>query len=256
MSGPAVPRLWICGTAFGTRVLRGGENPWRAPEQLGLFQRELSSLLSLEVVDIDIEPALEAFTETRSPAIDTVDGAAVEMLLARSDLAAFLSRGIETVMGVMGGHPLGLSLPGPGRLASLYLSAAAIDEGVLDDLSLALTVLVRKILRPGVGFLRISEDDPRALEFMAPLTNLAAHYDCTPLLVLRGEAASSAEPHDFDFVYRDTSPAADEGAILPPDYWRAGSEPPRGASLYAEVPADCVPETVLAKLAGLTGPAV
>ncbi len=256
MSGPAVPRLWIDGTAFGTRVLRGGENPWRVPEQLGLFHRELSSLLSLEVVDIDVEPALDTFVATNSLAIDRNDSAALEMLLGRSDLAALLSRGIETVVGVMGGRPLGLSLPGPGRLAGHYLSAAAIDENVIDDLSLALTVLARRILRPGVGLLRVSESDPRALEFMAPLINLAAHYECTSLLVLRGEAASSARPYDFDFVYRETSPTAGEGAVLPPEYWRAGNERPRGASLYVEVPADCVPETVLAKLAGLTDPAV
>ncbi|MCE9650266.1 MAG: hypothetical protein K8R18_11655 [Parvibaculum sp.] len=242
----AVPRLWIDGMEFGVRVLRGGENPWAVPEQVGLYYRELASLLSLDTVDIDIEAAIAGFRGAAPAGL--ADAAALEKLLGDPELEARISKGIEAIMGALGERALALSVPGPGRLARQFLTGA-VDEDALDDLSLAITALVRAVFRPGIAFLRVTEEDPRALEFLSPLTNVAAHYGCTSLLVLLGEAAASDEATAFNIIYREAS--AGDGAVLPEAWWSDGGLPPEAHSLYAKIPPGGTPEDVLARLSDI-----
>lgn len=251
MTRLAVPRLWIDGMDFGMRVLRGGENPWRMPEQVGLFYRELASLLSLDVIDIDVEAAIAGFLETVASPPARDDPASVEKLLCNAELLASISKGIDATLGAVGQRALALSVPGPGRLARNFLNPEEIDEDTLDDLSLALTALVRAVFRSGIGFIRVTEDDPRALEFLSPLTNVARHYECTSLLVLLGDAAASGEAEDFNFIYREAN--AVNGTVLPALWWREGGAAPSEDFLYAKIPSDVVPEIVLSRLSELPG---
>jgi hypothetical protein len=232
---------------FGVRVLRGGENPWGAPEQVGLYYRELVSLLSLDVVDIDIEAAIVAGFHG-SASVDADDAAALEKLLGNPELEARISKGIEAIMGALGGRALALSVPGPGRLARQFLTDE-VDEDALDDLALAITALVRAVFRPGITFLRVTEEDPRALEFLSPLTNMAAHYECASLLVLLGDAAASDQPVAFDVVYREAS--GGQGSVLPEAWWSDDGLAPIAASLYAKIPPAGRPEDILARLSDL-----
>lgn len=240
----ALPRLWIDGAAFGARVLRGGDDPWSAPGELGLFLRELASLLSLDIVDIDIGAGIAAWA--RSYGIDRLDAGGIEDLLVDTALRAHLKRGIETAAGALGTKPLALALPGPGALARLFMEPDGMDENVLDDLGMVLADLLRALVAPSIGVLRFTEADSRALEFFEPLTNIARHYELTSVLVMPGEASGAA---GFDRIYRAEPSSAAEGRILGPAFWEGGDVVVTGDTpLFTEVPAALVPETVLAKL--------
>lgn len=242
MNPRALPHLWIDGMAFGARVLRGGDDPWDAPGELGLFLRELSSLLALDIVDIDIGAGIAAWS--RSWGIGTLDTAGIEDLLSDTALRAHLKRGIETAAGALPGKPLALALPGPGALARAFMAEGDIDENALDDLAMALADLLRALVVPSIGVLRFTEADPRALEFFEPLTNIARHYELISVLVMPGEAN---EATGFDRVY-GPSPAA-AGRILGPAFWEGGDVALTvDTPVFTEVPAALVPETVLAKL--------
>lgn len=241
-----VPSCWVDGMAFGQAVLRGGENPWAKPEGLGLFHRELESLLNFDLIEISIDAAMDALLE-KSPVDSVGDGVeAIEDFVSGSVLAGYVARGIEVVQGSVGARPIAVSLPGPGLIVRRFMGNASVDEDTLDDLSVALTGLIRAIYREGIGFMRITEIDPRALGFMEPLINVAEHYQCASVLVLREKAAGADVPEGFDAIFRDT-----DGQILPSAWWRNSNEVPQGKKLFVEVPNDIEPEVVLRRCADL-----
>ena len=241
-----VPSLWVDGMAFGRSILRGGENPWAKPEELGLFHRELASLLNFDVVEISVRDAIDALLEHSSDGPDGDDIEAIEDFLNGPALSAYVIRGIDVVLGGAGGGPIAISLPGPGMIARRFMGAASVDENTLDDLSVALTGLVRAVYRQGIGFMRITEGEPRALEFMTPLTNVAGHYQCKSVLVLRDEAKSSDALAGFAAVFREG-----DGEILQSSWWHAADEAPRGEKLFAELPDGMEPEAVLRRYTAL-----
>lgn len=251
MDTSAVPPLWIDGYAFGRRVLRGGEEPWKAPDELGLFLRELSQLLSLGLVEVPVAPAILAWVELQGLAPASLDAAGVERLLADAGFRAHLKRGIDTAAGALGGRSFALSLPGSGALATLFMDEDKIDEDMLDELSLSLAELLRTLYRSEVTVFRFTESDPRALDFLAPLTNLVRHYEAVSALVLVGDAVETAEDATgFDIVY------GADGAVLDAAIWEGASAAlPADHKAFAEIPSDMIPETVLARLSELDGQA-
>ncbi len=240
-----VPPLWIDGYAFGRQVLRGGEEPWKTPDELGFFLRDLAQLLSLPLVEIPVTPAILAWGELQGVALASLDGRGMERLLADAAFREHLKRGLDTAAGALGSRPIALSLPGPGALAALFMEEGEIDEDVLDDLSLSLADLLRALYRPAFSAVRFYESDPRALEFFDPLTNVARHYDAASILVLGGDA-SPDEASGFDLVYGEEG---GDGAVLGAAIWRGALIGPLADNAsFVEVPADMVPEAVLARL--------
>ncbi|ABS62774.1 hypothetical protein Plav_1153 [Parvibaculum lavamentivorans DS-1] len=252
---PVLPPLWIDGYAFGRRVLRGGDDPWAAPDELGLFLRELSQLLSLAIADVDVTQAILAWCSLEGIDRTSLDANAIENLLADPRFRAHVKRGMETSVGALGSRPVALALPGPGALASLFLEPGDIDEDTLDDLSLSLADLLRALFRAELSVFRFTETDPRALDFFEPLTNVARHYEVPSILVLKGEGGDAP---GFDRVYREGEGQGDAGSglILPAVFLEGAPNPPSGDNpLFMEVPADTVPETALARLKQLSGQA-
>lgn len=251
MAEASLPALWVDGYAFGTRILRGGEEPWRSPDEFGFFLRDLAQLLSLELVEVPIAPAIHVWAEEQGLALASLGANGMERLIADQGFRAHLKRGLETAQGALGQRPLGLSLPGPGALAALCLEADEIDEDALDDLALSLADLLRALFRPGLSVFRFQECDPRALEFYDPLLNVARHYEAVAAIVLKGAAEGAADDAaGFDLVFGDGA----EGQMLPATFWEgADFVPPSDSRLFMELPADAVPETILAKLGQLRG---
>lgn len=211
-----------------------------------MFHRELASLLKLKLIEISIDAAMDALLE-KSPAVSVGnDVEAIEDFVSGSALAGYVARGIDVVLGGSGAMPIALSLPGPGLIARRFMGDAPVDENTLDDLSMALTGLVRAVYREGIDYIRINEIDPRALEFMEPLTNVAEHYQCASVLLLREEAAGVDVPEGFDAIFRDK-----DGQILPSAWWRNSDEVPQGKKLFVEVPNDMEPEVVLRRCSDL-----
>lgn len=255
MAAPSLPSLWIDGYAFGARVLRSGEEPWKTPDEFGFFLRDLSQLLSLQLVEVPVLPAILAWGEMEGVALASLGASGMERLLADTRFRAHLKRGIETASGALGNRPLAFSLPGPGTLAALCMAAEEIDEDALDDLSLSLADLLRALFRPGLVAFRFAEHDPRALEFYDPLTNVARHYEAASVLVLTEDAAAAAgEASGFDCVLGGGE--GGDGLVLPAAIWDGASFVSMSDTrVFTEVPADMVPETVLARLRQLGGQA-
>lgn len=233
----AIPPVWINAHRFGTRVLRRGEEPWAAPEQLGLFLNELQRWLALELIDIDIEPALRNRTgdQVLASADDVVD------LLGDSALHAALQEGLASVLGGSPGRPVALSLPGTGRLLRVLTGAEADGEDALDDVAVALTGLTRQIYANDLSALLVREDDLRALDFYAPLANVARHYQAPLLLAFDGEARERVD--GFAQVYERSGR---DGCYVPPEAWSVA--PPMDEPVYAEIPDAMTPDAVLAWL--------
>lgn len=247
----SLPALWVDGYAFGTRVLRGGEEPWRSPDELGFFLRDLAQLLSLELAEVPVGPAIRSWAEGQDIALASLGASGMERLVADAGFRVHLKRGLETTQGALGQRHLGLSLPGPGALAALSLEADEIDEDALDDLALSLADLLRALFRPGLSAFRFEECDPRALEFYDPLLNVARHYEAAAIIVLKGSAENAADAAaGFDLAFGGGA----EGQMLPATFWEGADFAPSSDSrLFMELPADAVPETILAKLGQLRG---
>lgn len=251
MPRASLPKAWVNGSAFGATILRGGENPWLTPGEYGFFQRDLASLMKLVLIDIDTDLALDAYLAISDRKINVDDVGDLEDLLLDAAFAAHLKRGIETVMGIAASRPVALSLPGPGLLSQRYLANETIDENVLDDLSMAQASLLREIFRPDISFVRITENRADALEMLSPLSNLASHYECTSVLLLRDEAANTRGACDFNFVYRENGNDSKEGYVLGGRRLLQTQKLPDHPSCFVDVPADAMPEMVLMRLASL-----
>ncbi len=254
MSPPLLPSHWIDGFAFGTRVLRGDENPWTRPDELGLFHRELASLLDLDVIEINVAAAIDALADGEAGDNRKITA---EAFLRRRDFVDLLSRGIAAVSGAVGGRPVALYLPGPGVVARRFHAESEIDDDLLDDLSMELTQLLRSVYAECIKFLRVSEVDEAALSTLGPLTNTAAHYQCATLLLLRNSAAEATKVGGFDLVFRDGDISfAGEGIVVPQTWWRGAEAPPKGNIFLTELPAELVPEEALSRLSELIRPTV
>ncbi|MBO6633182.1 hypothetical protein [Parvibaculum sp.] len=251
----SLPPLWIDGYAFGARVLRGGEEPWKTPDDFGFFLRDLAQLLSLDLVEVPVLPAILAWGEMEGVALGSLGADGMERLMADTRFRAHLKRGLETAAGALGSRALALSLPGPGVLAALCCPEDERDEDALDDLALSLADLLRALYRPELSAFRFAESDPRALDFFDPLTNVARHYEAASVLVLTGEASAAAEEASgFDAVLCEGEGGS--GLVLPAAIWNGASAVPASdIPAFTEVPADMVPETVLARLRQLGGQA-
>lgn len=227
---------WVNAHRFGARVLRGGESPWQRPEQLGLYYKELQRWLSLELVDIDLAAALDDALG------DPGDAAADDLIAVIEDrqqrerwqegLAATLGAGLDV--------PVCLSLPGAARLASRLDDP---DEDDLDDLALSLTNLLRALYTPELAAVLVHESDDGALDFYAPLANVAAHYQAPLMLACAGDCGPA--PPGFARAY---GPSGSSGGR----YLAAADWPlPNGTGarpFYAEVPVAMTPDDVLAAL--------
>ena len=176
MAAPSLPALWIDGYAFGTGVLRGGEEPWKTPDDLGFFLRDLAQLLSLDLVEVPVLPAILAWGEMEGVALGSLGADGMERLMADTRFRAHLKRGLETAAGALGSRALALSLPGPGALAALCVEADEVDEDALDDLSLSLADLLRALYRPELSTFRFAESNPPRARVLRPA------HQCRPPL--------------------------------------------------------------------------
>ncbi len=249
MAQTSLPAIWVDGYAFGTRILRGGEEPWQAPDELGFFLRDLAQLLSLDLVEIPVGPAIRAWAEGQGIALASLGGNGMERLLADPAFRTHLKRGLETVQGSLGGRQLGLALPGPGALAPLCLEENEIDEDSLDDLALSIADLLRALFRPGLSVFRFDENDPRALKFYDPLLNVARHYEAAAVITLLGAAQDAPDDASgFDRIFGKDG----QGQILPATCWEgADFAASDDTGLFMELPVTAEPETILAKLGQL-----
>lgn len=238
----AIPLVWVNAHRFGTRVLRGGEEPWSTPEQLGLFLKELQRWLGLQLTDVDVEAALVHWSAANGARLGSADG--VVDLLGDRALQVALREGLASVLGGNPGTPVSLSLPGAGRLLRTLGGIEAADEDALDDVAVALAGLTRQLWANELAAVLVREDDGRALTLYAPLANLVRHYQAPLVLAFDGEAGEGGD--GFSQVY---DRGGKGGRYLSADAWSLA--PPKAEAIYAQVPDAMTPDAVLAWLAPL-----
>lgn len=234
------PGLWVEAQAFGARVLRAGDAVWATPGELGLFYKELQRWLALDLIELDLEPALQHWIARKGVGLRDA-----EALLDRIDDSGFhdhVAAGRAAVLGAGIGRPVVLSLPGPARLLKTVLGDEAPDEGDIDDVAVALTGLVREVWSNELGGILLHEGDPRALAYCQPLINVARNYETPVTLVFDG--LLEAKPEGPAVVYDRAG--AHGGRYLAEDAWETVEAV--AAPAYARIPAALAPDRVLERL--------
>ncbi|MGP1281591.1 MAG: hypothetical protein ACTS1X_01320 [Parasphingopyxis sp.] len=237
--------LWIEAHSYATALLRGAEEPWNAPGEIGRFCAEAAELLDADRLLLPLAPLLDRFAppgddapEDRAERLDeaVADGAMVAALtdaLASLDGAVMLDRIVPV-------------LPGPAAAVS-----GNEDEDALDIAAMALGDILRTLGEYRPAAVAIAEADAAGLAAADPLFRIADHLGC-PMVML----GQTDHPHaEFCFPEPgDTISPVGKGdcqtigarALLRADITRA-----EAAQLQIAIGADMGPEFVLECLAAL-----
>ncbi|MDO1480622.1 hypothetical protein [Rhodococcus ruber] len=255
VSGRRVP-LVVDHLDYSRRVLlRGNPVPWTDPTALSNFLNQAHGLLRPDVTLLDLgefyrlaadDPRLGEAMAARSRT-----GYALRALLAD----AATTRAVTTLAATVAGTtrlPLLLQIPSPRAwLAATHPGDVAdLDADRVEAAAMYVAdwlrgfaevpvaaVLLDERIAPGAAA-ALPPADPQSY---VPVTNVAAHYRWE--IGLRGEDTVSIGEH--------------EGDVLGSEYWladEAAVPDTHGVFRLAHLPADAVPETVLARLAALDGP--
>jgi hypothetical protein len=236
-------------------ILRGQPIPWADPVAYANFYSQAQRLLRPDATlldlgalydylladDEDLKLAMKARSRT---------GYALKTLLAdeRTASAAFE---LASVVSQMSAAPLVLQIPSPTLwLASTHgLSGAGtvadLDADDAENAAMYVADWLRRQSRLPVSMLLLDERWTATGELLmvdgsayTPVSNVTDHY--------RWRLARRT--HDNVDILGSTMTAT----VVPQDYWLSdAASAPSGALLFAEIPADAVPETVLSQLAKL-----
>jgi hypothetical protein len=236
-------------------ILRGQRVPWDDPVAYSGFFGQAQGLLKPDVTLLDLGALYDFLLAS--------DGGLKEAMSARSRtgyaLKTLLADGVTTekalefanVLSQTSRPPLVLQIPSPmlwltrthqlvaGRVEDLDVDNAENAAMYVADWLRHLSALPVSLLlldaRPGDGARLPSVE----LTAYTPVSNVTNHYRWA--LGQRSDRGVTV------------AQASLTGVVVPPSYWlSAEADPPVGDFLIADIPADAVPETVLAQLARLT----
>jgi hypothetical protein len=238
-----------------TVILRGQRIPWGDPAAYSGFFGQAQGLLKPDVTLLDLGALYDFFLASDDGLRDAMSarsrtGYALKTLLA--DLpTARKALEFASVLAQTSRAPLVLQIPSPmrwlagthrlagaGRVADLDVdhaeNAAMYVADWLRNLSALPVSLLLLDARPGDG----AQLPPVDLTVYTPISNVTDHYRWA-LGQRSDQGVTVAE-------------APVTGVVVTPSYWlSADANPPAGDFLLADIPADAVPETVLAQLARL-----
>jgi hypothetical protein len=236
-------------------ILRGQRIPWGDTVAYSGFFGQAQGLLKPDATMLDLGALYDFFLASdeglkASMSARSRTGYALKTLLAD---AATTKKALEFagVLAQTSRQPLVVQIPSPmrwlahthqlagaGNVAKLEVDHAENAAMYVADWLRNLSALPVSLLllddRSGVG-----ADLPTVdLGAYTPLANIAKHYRWT-----------LGQRSDYGLTVADASVT---GVAVPPAYWqRSDADPPVGDFLIADIPADAVPETVLAQLARL-----
>lgn len=254
------PALWLDYSDYAARLLAGGRGPWLDVAACLAWQRKAQGLLKSDVLGLplaavaaawlDAQPGLRAAMAEKRRALFPL-----KTLLADVGLRGHLAELASGLRACFPATPLALVSPTPGRwVAEAWRQAHASDIDVSEDDADSAAVYLADFLRSfgesGVDVLLLQSGSQGAAACQ-PLHNLAAHYRWQTGLQ---QAGSDAEGDGFDFLIgARATPGKRAGHVIPDDFW-TGTPPPHcppQGFLYAPIPPDAQPETVLQRLAEL-----
>ncbi|MET8246966.1 hypothetical protein ABZV31_22615 [Streptomyces sp. NPDC005202] len=239
-----------------TVLLRGQPVPWGDAMAYSNFFGQAQALLKPDATLLDLG-ALYDFLLASDDALKTSmsarsrTGYALKTLLADEGLAG---KALEfaSVLSQTSSSPLVLQIPSP--MLWLARTHELSGAGALDDLeadhaeNMAMYVAdwLRRLSALPVSLLLL--DARWAGPGRLPAVDLTAY---TPISNITDHYRWTLGQRDDDGVR--VAGRSVTGVAVPPDYWRSeGATAPVGDFLIADIPADAVPETVLAQLAHLT----
>lgn len=235
-------------------ILQGKAVPWEEPAAYANLLKQAYGMLRSDLAVVGIghlyddlragRPDLAAAMHQRSRV-----GFALRTLLGDPD-AGGLASDVVAAVATTQRIPVAIHLPTPRRWleATHPGDPADITDDHVENASMYIADRLRSFAgasvglvvfddRPGVG----QTAGPRApvdWAALSPVTNLAAHYDWA-VGVWDGDGLRVAD-------------SATTVRSLEADFWRTDLPAPEGSDpLISTIPADAVPETVLAKIAGL-----
>jgi hypothetical protein len=270
--------LWLDDTAYTERLLENGQAPWLDIGACLAWRRKALQLLNPDVAVLDVDACVGAWVSK--------DSNLRSLMCARSDAAAPLEAVIGTVnmqdhlreilraLRASTSKPLALVMSSPRRwMIELYRRAFSTtidpDDDAMDDAASAVSRLLRALNTdgPDVVLLRELRVDPQMLsswvDCYGAVFNVTRHYRWDVGLLLPGGAPRHLSGPDFTVSASGTlGIVLDESVwIGPPDvesstiHSRSAATPVSlavpagpGAFLYAAIPAEADPRTVLRSL--------
>jgi len=261
-TGTKALRVWLESSGYARRLLLGADgDPWAegAAKYLSFFT-QARGLLRSDVAVVNVGDLFRSWL-ARHPELATEMGSKrratypLRRMLEEDGPRALLDEVAEAVGAHLQGQvPLVLSMPAPGAwLAEAQQVAgreASVDADTTEDAAMYVADFIRCVAQRPVGGLLIEEGEtPGPADRYGPLLNAARHYRWS--VVGHGVAPQDAARFDAVIGEGDNVTGRDISATL-----FAGGELPkagRAQFLYAQVPVDHPPESVLDAVAQLQG---
>ncbi len=261
--------LWIDAQEYAARLLANGQPPLLDVAEYVSWHRKSQGLLKSGVAVFDVAPVVTAWI-ARDASLKTAMAAKrratapLKALLADEALRDHLRSILQGLRACHGDLPLVLEIPSPRRwlIDSFTLAHGEAPDAGADEVDSG-AVYVADFLRAfgdsgldALLMIESTETEPATseeVEWYQAVCNLASHYRWDVGLKLPQATSYSGGNASLQFVIAPNKiDGLPTGLILPPSFWNGGDTPSNdGGFLYAEIPADAVPEQVLARLASL-----
>jgi len=264
---------WLDAWPHGLRLLRKHRPPpWDKIGELVAFHRQLQALVKSDVVTIDVADFYHCWLQTHPALVGAMGekrrlGYALRTLLADAAARAQLLDATSALRDSYPDQPLMLALPAPRRWAGLAhcraSGAATVDVSWDDAESASMYVadFLRAFSEQGLSGLLLADEAGRGpasdadLARYQPVLNIAGHYRWRVAVLGCGDGYLPGESQAAVEIIAPGCEGSGAGALLPDAFWSAGVAPdtPAPRFWYTTIPADALPETVLERLAALTG---
>jgi len=236
-------------------ILRGQPIPWGDPVAYSQFLGQAQGLLKPDATLLNLgalyDHALAANDALKSSlSARSRTGYALKTLLADENTAGAALE-LASIVAQTSAAPLVLQIPSPMLWLALthQLSAAGtvadLDVDRAENAAIYVADWLRRLSLLPVSMLLLDERWPGTGDL--PLVDAAAY---APVSNVTGNYRWALARRTRDGV--EILGSAVTGTVVPQDYWLSdATSAPSGDFLFAEIPADAVPETVLSQLAKL-----
>lgn len=253
---------WIDATDYCGRLLAAGDIPWGDVTRLVDWHRKAQGLLRPDVAALPLVPLTRAWIGGHESLREAMSARRrllypLKTLLSDEALRDHIRAILNGLRLSHVGVPLALVLPAPADFVGFAAELAGtevepVDADDADSAAMYMADFLRAFGDSGIDALLLEtagSDVTGTVTACAAVLNIAGHYRWD--VGLRHEGVVAPAGIDFQVA---AAPAAGlpTGLALGADFWRDGAPTPEGGEfIFASVPADAQPETVLQRLQAL-----
>jgi hypothetical protein len=264
--------IWLDDAAYAERLLAGGETPWFDSGEYVSFRRKAAALLKSDVITMPVGQMVAAWLRLHPDLPDAMAAKKrtifpLRTLLGDPDMRAQLSDLAQGLQSCFPDAPFVLTLPSPRRwVADAYRlahgadSAPDVGEDEIDSAAVYMADFLREFAEINIAGVLLEESEesmPQAaeeIEWYQPVLNVAEHYRWDVGVRQVNGLVFAADSGGADFVIAPKAAGGTvSGVSVDDQFWEGASPPdlPAGGFLFAEIPENGVPETVLERVAAL-----